>query len=165
MPALAAVVRAQVIAHVAHAVRGPGGLDQHQALVGIGDVDHAHGVLVVLLAVLIGKDALGVGREQLEDDVAGVAEDASLAVRAGLGEDGLNAGDEVAEVEHRAGLDIAQGFAQVLAFKHAGGDELEARVGRRLELVHGGAEVGTLFHVVHLAQCIESRGADVGVRA
>src|SRR5580658_5361185 len=53
MPALAAVVCGQVIAHVAGAVRRPGGLDQHQALGWIVDVHHVHGVLIVVFAVLV----------------------------------------------------------------------------------------------------------------
>ena len=56
MPALAAVVRGQVIADVACAVRWPGRLDQDQALGRVVDVHHMHRVLV-LFAVLVGVDA------------------------------------------------------------------------------------------------------------
>ena len=106
MPPLPAVVRGQVIADVARAVGGPGWLDQHQALGWVVDVDYVHGVLIVVFAVLVGEDALIVGWAQLEDDMAGVAEDAGFAVRALGRQNGLDLGYEVVEVEHRAGLHV-----------------------------------------------------------
>ena len=39
------------------------------------DVYYVHGVLIVVFAVLVGEDALIVGWAQLEDDVAGLAEE------------------------------------------------------------------------------------------
>jgi hypothetical protein len=106
VPALAAVVGGEVVADVAGAVGWAGGLDDDQALVGVGDVYNAHGVFIVFYAGLVGEDALCIGWNEFEDDMAGVAEDAGFTVGAGLCKDGLDHGDEVAEVEYRAGLDI-----------------------------------------------------------
>src|SRR6266853_4172940 len=61
VPALAAVVRRQVITYVAGAVGRPGGFDQHQTLVRVGDVHHAHRVAVIFFAVLIREDDRGIG--------------------------------------------------------------------------------------------------------
>ena len=83
MPALAAIVRGQIVADIARTISRPGGLDQQQTLCLEHDVHNTHRVFVVLLAVLVGKDAFGIGRLQLEDHMAGVAEDAGLAVGPG----------------------------------------------------------------------------------
>src|SRR5438270_7987048 len=163
VPALAAVVRRQVITYVAGAVGRPGGFDQYQTLVRVGDVHHAHRVAVIFFAVLIREDALGIGWRQLEDHVAGMAEHAGFAVRAGFGQDGFDLGDKVAEVEHGAGLRVLRRFAQVLSLQHAGADELETRIAGRLQLLNRGMEIGSLLHALHFTQRIQRRGADVGV--
>ena len=151
VPALAAVVRRQVITYVAGAVGRPGGFDQHQTLVRVGDVHHAHRVAVIFFAVLIREDALGIGWRQLEDHVAGMAEHAGFAVRAGFGQDGFDPGDKVAEVEHGAWLHVLQCFAQVLSLQHAGGDELETRIAGSLQLLDRGKEIGPLAAALMLA--------------
>jgi hypothetical protein len=56
VPALAPVVRGQVVADVACTVRRPGRLDQDQALGWVVDVHDVHRVLVVVFAVLIRED-------------------------------------------------------------------------------------------------------------
>src|ERR1700735_4064470 len=84
MPTLATVVRGQIVAHIARAVGGAGGFDEHEALVRFGNVHNAHRVLVVVFTVLIRKPALGIGRLQLEDHMTGVAVYAGLPVRSGL---------------------------------------------------------------------------------
>ena len=96
----------EIITDVARAVRGPGRLDQHQALGWVVDVYYVHGVLIVVFAVLVGEDTLIVGWTQLEDHMAGMAEDAGFAVRALGRQNGLDLGYKVVEVEHRAGLHV-----------------------------------------------------------
>src|ERR1019366_8575575 len=100
MPALAAIMRGQVVANIARAVGGASGFNDHQALVRFRNVYYTHRVLVVLFAVLIGEDALGIGRLQLEDHVTGVTVDARLSVRPRPGKNGLYAADKIAEVQH-----------------------------------------------------------------
>src|SRR3984957_18737116 len=106
MPPLPAVVRGEVIAYVARAVCGPGWLDEHEALGWVVDVYYVHGVLIVVFAVLVGEDALIVGWAELEDYVAGVAEDAGFAVCSLRRQNGFDLGYEVVEVEHGAGLHV-----------------------------------------------------------
>src|ERR1700736_1569556 len=151
MPPLPAVVRGQVIADVARAIRWPGWLDQHQALSRVVDIYYVHGVLIVVLAVLVGEDALIVGWAQLEDDMAGMAEDAGFAVRTLGRQNGLDLGYEVIKVEHRAGLHVLQRFAQLLALQDAGGDQLQSWIVVVLQLLHGGAELRPLLYSFHLS--------------
>jgi hypothetical protein len=151
MPPLPAIMRCQVITNIARAVRGPGGLDEHQALGWVVDVDYVHGVPIVVFAVLVGEDALIVGWAQLEDDMAGMAEDASFAVRALSRQNGLDLGHKVIEVEHRAGLHVLQGFAELLALQDAGGDQLQSWIVVVLQLLHGGAKLRPLLYAFHLS--------------
>ena len=141
----------QVVADVPSAVRWPRWLDEHQTLGRVVDVDYVHGVLIVVFAVLVGKDALIVGWMQLEDDVAGVAEDAGFAVRALGRQNGLYLRHKVIEVEHGAGLHVLQGFAELLAFEDAGGDQLQSWIVVVLQLLHGGAEFRPLLYPFHLS--------------
>ena len=104
MPALPAIVRSKVVADVARAVCRPGWFDEHQALGWVVDVYYVHGVLIVVFAVLVGEDALIVWWAQLEDYVAGVAEDAGFAVRTLGRQNGFDLG--YVEVEHGAGLHV-----------------------------------------------------------
>ena len=62
MPTLATVVRGQIVAHIARAIGGAGGFDEHEAFVRFGNVENAHRILLVDFAVLIRKLALGIGR-------------------------------------------------------------------------------------------------------
>ncbi len=107
MPALASIVGGQIIADISRTIRRPSWLEQQQAFVRSIDVNNAHRVFVVLLAVLVRENAFGIGRLQLEDHMAGVAEDAGLSVKAGLRKNRLNSCDEVTEVEYRPGLHVA----------------------------------------------------------
>src|ERR1700751_2603181 len=70
LPALAAVVRSQIVSYIAGTVRGTCGLDQDQALGRISDVHYPHSIFVVLLAVLVGECPLSIRRLKLKDDVA-----------------------------------------------------------------------------------------------
>ena len=85
MPSLAAVMGGQIVADIARAVGGAGGFNDQQALVRLIDVHYPHGVFVILLAVLVRENTLGIGRLQLEDHMAGMTVDTRLPVRAGQG--------------------------------------------------------------------------------
>ncbi len=99
----ATVARGQVISDIPGAVCVPGRLGQHQALGWVVDVYYMHGVLIVVFTVLAGADALIVGWMQLEDYMAGMAEDAGYAVRSLGRQNGFDFGYEVFEVEDGAG--------------------------------------------------------------
>ena len=151
MPPLPAVVRGQVITDIPRAVRGSRRLDQHQALGWVVDVDYVHGVLIVVFAVLVGEDTLIIRWVKLEDDMAGMAEDAGFAVRALGRQNGLDLGHKVIKVEHRAGLHVLQRFAELLALQDAGGDQLQSWIVVVLQLLHGGAELRPLLYTFHLS--------------
>jgi hypothetical protein len=118
---------------------------------------------MVVFAALVGEDALIVGWAQLEDDMAGVAEDAGFAVRALGRQRGLDPGHKVIKVEHRAGPHVLQSFAELLALQDADGDQLQSWIVVVLQLLHGSTELRPLLYTFHLSWRVQSRRSHVVV--
>ena len=69
-------------------------------MLGIVDIHHPHRIFVIRFAVLWRELPFGVGWLQFEDDVRGVAHDASFAIGPGGGENGLDLVYKVVKVEN-----------------------------------------------------------------